>query len=119
MKPDRTKSSEWWRGTANHMWRVYFALERDGFQWEKLSEPNRKVYAVCNHLFLKKFPATDQDILRMYFTSRWGDDRYAVEDYSARTGIPTTVIWMVIRRANKIVMQEIGLLEVKEETSDE
>lgn len=118
MKPDRTKSSEWWRGTANHMWRVYFAMERDGFKWDDLSEPNRKIYAVCNHLFLKKFVATDQAILRMYFTSRWGDDRYAVEDYSARTGIPTTVIWMVIRRANKIVMQEIGLMP-KEDARDE
>ena len=114
MKVERSKSSEWWKGTANHMWRVYFALERNGFVWDKLTMPERRIYAVCHHLFLKKFVATDQAILRMYFTSRWGDDRYAVEDYSARNNIPTTVIWMVIRRANRIVMEETGFLERKE-----
>lgn len=114
MKVERSKSSEWWRSTANHMWRVYFALERDGFTWDHLAEPDRRIYAVCHHLFLHRFVPSDQNILRMYFTSRWGDDRYAVEDYSARNNIPTTVIWMVIRRANRVVMEEIGLLERKD-----
>lgn len=114
MKAERQKSSEWWRSTATHMWRVYFAMERDGFDWDTLSLPDRRIYAVCHHVFLKRFVSTDQAILRMYFTSRWGDDRYAVEDYSARTNIPTTVIWMVIRRANRIVMEETGFLDRKE-----
>lgn len=119
MKPERTKSSEWWRGTANHMWRTFFKFEQEGFDWDKLSEPNRRIYAVCNHIYLKRFVTTDQDIMRMYYTSRWGDDRYAVEDYSARTGIPTTVIWMVIRRANRIVMEETGFLEKRGDDKDE
>lgn len=106
--------SDWWRGTATHMWRTYFTLERDGYDWDKLSVPNRKTYAICNHVFLKKFVKTDQDILRFYFTSRWGDDIYAVEDYSAKHNIPVKVIWMVIRRANRTVMEEIGLLERKD-----
>lgn len=119
MKQERSKSSEWWRGTANHMWRTYFAMEREGFNWDELSMPNRRIYAICNHVYLKRFVKTDQDVLRMYFTSRWGDDFYAVEDYSARNGIPTTVIWMVIRRANRAVMEEIGFLEKKESGTDE
>ena len=101
------------------MWRTYFALERDGFKWETLSEPNRKVYAICHHLFTKKFVKTDQDILRYYFTSRWGDDIYAVEDYSLKNNIPVKVIWMVIRRANRMVMEECGFLERKEDAQDE
>jgi hypothetical protein len=113
------KNIEWWRGTANHMWRTYFALERDGFKWETLSEPNRKFYAICHHLFTKKFVKTDQDILRYYFTSRWGDDIYAVEDYSLKNNIPVKVIWMVIRRANRMVMEECGFLERKEDAQDE
>ena len=108
------KSSEWWRSTANHMWRTYFAMERDGFNWDDLSIPSQRIYAICNHLYTHRFVATDQAILKMYYTTRWGDDRYAVEDYSSRTGIPTTVIWMVIRRANRVVMEEIGLLERKD-----
>ena len=113
------KSIEWWRGVSTHMWRTYFTLERDGYDWDKLSTPNRKTYAVCNHIFLKKFVKTDQDILRFYFTSRWGDDIYAVEDYSAKHNIPVKVIWMVIRRANRTVMEEIGLLERKGDDYDD
>ena len=113
------KNIEWWRGTATHMWRTYFAFERDGFTWEKMSRPNQRIYAVCHHVFSKKFVSQDQAILRMYFTSRWGDDQYAVEDYSLKNNIPTRVIWMVIRRANRIVMEETGFLERKEESTDE
>lgn len=113
------KNIEWWRSTANHMWRTFFALQRDGFDWDSLSLPNQKIYAVCQHIFLSKFVKTDQDILQMYFTTRWGDDQYAVEDYSLRNNIPVKVIWMVIRRANRSVMEEVGLLERKEDGNDE
>ena len=109
------KNIEWWRGTAQHMWRTFFALERDGFKWEELSDCNKKTYAICQHIFLSNFVKSDQDILRMYFTSRWGDDLYAVEDYSLKHNIPTKVIWIVIRRANRTVMEEIGLLERKDD----
>ena len=113
------KSIEWWRGTATHMWRTYFALQRDGFDWEKLSQPDRRIYAVCHHVFLKDFVKTDQDILQAYFTSRWGDDQYVVEDYSLKNNIPTKVIWMVVRRANRTVMEECGFLERKDDGKDE
>ena len=113
------RSNDWWRGTATHMWRTYFALQRDGFSWEKLTLPDQKIYAVCHHLFLSKFVTTDQNILKFYFTSRWGDDIYAVEDYSAKNNIPVRVIWMVIRRANRMVMEEVGLLARKEDEQDE
>lgn len=113
------KSIEWWRGTATHMWRTYFALQRDGFDWSKLSLSDQKTYAVCHHIFLSKFVKTDQDILQYYFTSRWGDDIYAVEDYSQKNRIPVKVIWMVIRRANRTVMEEVGLLDRKDDNTDE
>lgn len=109
------KSIEWWRGVSTHMWRTYFALQRDGFTWENLSLPDQRIYAVCHHVFLSKFVKSDQDILQYYFTSRWGDDIYAVEDYSLKHGIPVKVIWMVIRRANRTVMEEVGFLERKED----
>ena len=113
------KNVEWWRGTATHMWRTYFAMERDGFKWEELSAPNQRNYAVCHHVYLHYFVKTDQDILKAYFTAKWGDDLYVVEDYSLRNNIPVKVIWMVIRRANRTVMEEVGLLERKENAQDE
>ena len=113
------KTVEWWRGTATHLWRTYFALERDGFNWDELSAPNKRNYAVCHYVYLKKFVKTDQDILRTYFTSKSVDDMYVVEDYSLRNNIPVKVIWMVIRRANRTVMEELGFLERKEGDEDE
>ena len=112
------KNIEWWRGTAQHMWRTFFARDRDGFDWATLPETNRKIYAICLHIYRTQFVKSDQDILRMYFTSRWGDDLYAVEDYSLKHNIPTKVIWIVIRRANRTVMEEIGLLERKENNDE-
>lgn len=112
------KSVEWWRGTATHMWRTYFALERDGFTWEKLSLPDQRIYAICNHVYRTRFVKTDQDILQYYFTSRWGDDLYAVEDYSLKNNIPPKVIWMVIRRANRTIMEECGFLEKRGDPDD-
>jgi len=113
------KSIEWWRPTAQHMWRTFFALERDGFDWDSLSDANKKTYAICQHIFLTNFVRTDQDILRMYFTSRWGDDLYAVEDYSLKHNIPVKVIWIVIHRANRTVIEALGLLDRKPENKPE
>ena len=109
----RTKNVEWWSGTAKHMWRTFFALERDGCDWENLSDANKKTYAICQHIYLSKFVKSDQDILKMYFTSRWGDDLYAVEEYSKQKNISENSIWIVISRANRAVMEEVGLLEKK------
>ena len=111
------KSIEWWRGTAQHMWRTYFALRaRDNPQ---MSDADRKIYDICNRIYADFFVKSDQDILHMYFTSKWGDDLYAVEDYSLKHNVPTRVIWIVIRRANRKVMEETGLLERKEDTGNE
>ena len=113
------KNIEWWRGTAQHMWRTFFALERDGFVWENLSFVEQKTYAICQHILHSKFVKADQDILKMYYSTRWGDDLYAVEDYSLKNNVPVKVIWIVIRKANRLIMEEMGLLERKEETQDE
>lgn len=110
---------EWWRGTATHMWRVYFALQRDGFEWDKLTVPTQRIYAICHHVFLTRFVKTDQDILQYYYSSRWGDDIYAVEDYSLKHNIPVNVIWMVVHRAGRIIMEECGFLDKKEADTDE
>ena len=118
----RMKSIEWWRSTAQHMWRTYFALRRQqetGQVIPLMSDPDRKIYDICNRIYSDFFVKSDQDILRMYFTSKWGDDLYAVEDYSLKQNIPTRVIWIVIRRANRKVMEETGLLERKEDTGNE
>lgn len=97
------------------MWRTYFALQQDGFDWNNLSSPAQRIYAVCHHVFLSRFVKPDQEILQYYFTSRWGDDIYAVEDYSLKHNIPIKVIWMVIKRANRTVMEEVGFLERKDD----
>ena len=118
------KNIEWWRSTAQHMWRTYFALRR---QQEEaypelpppMSDADAKIYSICDQIFINSFVKADQDILRMYFTSRWGDDLYAVEDYSLKHNIPVKVIWIVIRRANREAMEAVGLLERREGTDND
>ena len=112
------KSTEWWRQTAQHMWRSYFVLKKkqeDGSFGKDMTYAEQNTYEMCDKVFSEKFVRPDQEILTMYFTSRWGDDLYAVEDYSLKHNIPTKVIWIVIRRANRLVMEEAGLLDRKEE----
>jgi len=94
------------------MWRSYFAIR--GIGQEPTTPANVKTYDICDRIFTDRFVKADQDILRMYFTSRWGDDLYAVEDFANKKGIPTKVIWMVVRRANRLVIEEIGILDRKE-----
>jgi hypothetical protein len=71
-------SKEWWKDTAIHMWRTYFTFINDGFDWDKLTNPEKRIYALCNHLYVQEFTSVDQGILKMYFSSRWGDDQYEV-----------------------------------------
>jgi len=113
------KNIEWWRTAANHMWRTYFAILRGGYVLENLSDPNKKIYSVCHSIFQTNFIKTDQEILQMYYTTKWGEDKSAVEDYSVKNNIPEKIIWMVIRRANRTVMEKIGLLERKEDGCEE
>lgn len=105
---------EWWRMTAIHMWRTYFAMEQTGHT-QPDSPSDQLIYKICDKIFTENFVKTDQDIIRMYFTSRWGDDIYAVEDYHLKHGVPVKVIWIVIKRACRLAMEEIGLMDRREE----
>lgn len=116
------KAVEWWRSVATHMWRTYFSLEKEnleqdktGERWARVSSPDKKFYAICQDVLHNKFEEKDRNILRMYFTTPWGTDQHAVEDYSLRNNIPTTVIWIVIRRANRLVMESVGFLEKRQD----
>ena len=100
------------------MWRTYFTIirqQRAGDDPHGIYGANMTTFSICDKVLKESFVRPDQDILEMYFTSRWGDDLYAVEDYSLKNNIPTKVIWMVVRRANRTVMEECGFLERKED----
>lgn len=79
------------------------------------TESEKLIYSICDRVFTDEFVKSDQDIVQMYFTSRWGDDLYAVEDYSLKHNIPVKIIWIVIKRASRSVIEHIGLLDRKEE----
>lgn len=118
------KNIEWWRSTSQHMWRTFFILKRRQEEAGKdnpisICATEKRVYEICGKVFDNSFVKSDQEILKMYFTSRWGDDLYAVEDYSLKHNVPVNVIWIVIKRACREVMEEIGLLEKKNDTQEE
>lgn len=120
------KNIEWWRNTAHHMWRTYFALRRqqdDAFQDNNLppeiSDADAFIYKTCDRIYHDRFSQHDQDILRMYFTSRWGDDLYAVENYSLKHNVPVKIIWIVIKKADRYAIEDIGILDRKDGTDGE
>lgn len=105
------KSIDWYWDTAQHMWRTYFAIERD--KPDTLSTSANHIYVTCKQILESDFSERDVTILKAYFTARECLDRYFVEDYSLKNNIPTTVIWMIVRRANRTVIETLGLIEKK------
>lgn len=101
------KEFSWWTGTANHLWRAFFILSQSNQL--NLSPADRKTVSVCSAAF-SRFSERDQSIIKAYYTCRWGDTVYAVEDYSSRTGTPIPVIYSVIKRAGYAVMNELELI---------
>lgn len=109
---------EWWRSTALHMWRSYFEMQRATSSPPR-TDADMRIFIVCDDIFRTRFVQRDQDVIRMYFTSNWKNDLHAVEDYSLKHNVPVSVIWNIIKRANRMVIEEIGLLDKKSNiTSD-
>lgn len=100
----------WIDAVGNHMWRFYYS--RQSADPEKMNMANRRQWEACSRA-LGRFSKAEQDIMRAYYTSEWGQDLYAVEDYSARTGIAVGRIWNVIKLANRAAAEERGLVEKK------
>lgn len=112
-----TPNIEWWKTTANHIWRSYFSLiSRYGDNPDNLtglSNAERNIYNACSSVRSKLHVSSDIDILQMFYTTPKGQEIYNVEDYSIRHNVPTTTIWHAVRHANRAVMEEIGLLDRK------
>ena len=66
--------------------------ESSAYVWAQMDEENRR------------------ELIDAYF-----DDLYTVEDYSLKHNIPVKVIWIVIHRANRTVMETLGILDKKKE----
>lgn len=103
------------------MWRVYFAIRNrqsncwgDPSFFSQMTVSEKFIYDTCDAVFKDKFARTDQEILEMYYTTKWGDDLYAVDEYSAKNNIPHNVIWRIIIRAERLVIEEAKLLDRKE-----
>ena len=112
---------EWWRTAAQHMWRTYFAVESrmDESGYPDKGGADISIYNMCAKVLHDKFSTADQDIIRMYFTSKWGQDIHDVEDYSLKHNLTVNYIWNTIRRANRAVFVELGLIDRKEENNEQ
>lgn len=111
-------TNEWWRGTAQHMWRAFFSMERHRKDTEKLSDVNRKTYDACNYVYQRKFTEEDREILRMFFSPHRNSD-YPIEEYAKEHNMSVNAVWIVIKRANRLVMETVGLLEKRVGEGDE
>lgn len=116
--PDTSKHVEWWRSAATHMWRTYFSMitaQQDAITnnlpTPPVTDSQQRMFDTCDSIFRNRFTPADQNILKMYYTSPWGEDLNLVYDYSRKHNIPASVIWIVIKKAGRYAMQDIGLLE--------
>lgn len=98
----------WIDAVGNHMWRFYYS--RPDADPSGMSLSNREQWEACNRA-LGRFSKAEQEIMRMYYTSEWGRDFRAVEDYSARTGISVSHIWNTIKTSNRAATEERGLID--------
>ena len=104
-------NSNWWRPTAVHMWRCFYNTS----DAPAFSESDTFIRTVCQVTLDQDFPARlDKDLLKAYFTSRWGDDVNTVHRYADQHGIPVDTAWTVIKRANLAVIERLGLIDKKE-----
>ena len=101
--------NEWWKQTAQHMWRTYFRLmHKPG----TLSAAEQTTCTICDAAF-HSLPDTDRDIVRAFYSSRHQDGQITVTSYSQTHDIPSDTIWIVITRANRILIEHTGLLDRK------
>lgn len=105
------KNIDWWWDTAQHMWRTFFALEHEPD--DNMSSSAQYVCNICNTIIRTQFSDQDRIIMQEYYARRDCLDRYFVEDYSLKHNINPTVIWMIVRRANRAVIEALGIIEPK------
>lgn len=109
---------EWWRGTAQHMWRAFFSIERNMPNWDTLSDVNKKTYAICQHVYLSNFTKEDRELLKSVYSLHW-EKKYPVDACAEEKNISVNAVWIVVKRANRLVMETIGLLEKRGGDNDE
>lgn len=111
------KAGDWYYGTATHMWRRYMNIRRHeqvNGQKPDMSFADRTKYDICEKA-LSRIAKEDRDIVVTCFSSNRDYIPYMVENYSLKNNIPVKVVWTVIYKANRILMEELGLLDRKEE----
>lgn len=108
-------SNDWWKPTANHVWRVYFSLlrkyEADPDTLLSFSPAECTIYNACLAVCQKLSVPSDTEVLRMFYTTPRGKEIYNVEQFSATSNVPVPAIWKVVRHANRAVMVELHLLD--------
>lgn len=117
----KQQTQEWWKQTANHVWRTYFAIDTLYATLSSaphLSASEHNIYSLCNRVVRNLRVPSDLDILRMYYTTPFGQELHNVRQYSESHGIPEHTIWNAVRHANRAVIEEIGLLDRKRNAQD-
>ena len=109
------KKNEWWRGTATHMWRLFFAINRNKTDLSSLTESARYIYNTCYTVYTEKLSAFEQDAIRTYASSRWEDTIRTVESYAAQNTLQLDDVWNAIRKTNRITVETLGLIDRKDD----
>ena len=106
------KIREWWRYTADSIWKEFFRYEHDGPGWINWSHITQQVLDTCQRILSERFITQDQQIIRAFYVRPdWGDSIFTVEDYAKENGVSPDVCWIVIRKARRELMIELNIIE--------
>ena len=98
----------WMDAIGQHMWRFFFS--RRNADPQQMTEPNMRQWMACSTA-LARFSREERDVIEMYFTSEWGKDLVAVEEYSEKNMMNVNRIWDIIKNANRAACEERGLVD--------
>lgn len=97
----------WWLHVATHLWRAYFSIIHSP---SDLSPANLRKYDICNAAYAR-LTLSDRSIVRAIYDSPCRDVNQNIERYSTQSGIPSEFIYTVRNKANRIVMEELGIVD--------
>lgn len=116
------QENNWWKPTANHVWRTYFSIlcaqDANPDKLIPMSHADRTAYNICDTVCRNLPVPSDIHILRMYYTTPRGQELHNIEDFSLKNNVPIHIIWKAVRHANRAVMEELGLIDRKQNTQD-
>lgn len=97
----------WWKLFSINLLRTFIAIRNtDPYTW---GNTEKRKFAIVKPVY-DSLSEHDQRIIEQYFSADWRKDQETVSKISEETGLSTEIVWIIISKAEKKVIQTMGLL---------